>query len=304
MHTPQPSKAARLRAQLAARIAQAGHGQPTLIAPGIYDGYGARLVAQAGFEAVYMTGNGVSASLLGRPDVGLVDLSMMAGHARNVAACIDLPLICDADTAYGGIVNVRRTVAEFEAAGVCGIHIEDQISPKRCAQLPGARTVLPFAAAVAKIDAAVQARSDANFVVIGRTDSAASLGLDEAIKRAQAFERVGAGAVFVELKGHAGILDDIRRVADSIAIPCMVNIDAGGALADLHTSAYGAHGIGIAIFPGLIRNSVGFAMREALSTLQTDGNTRNARARMFSSAEYNGALGLVDVEQWEERFPE
>lgn len=304
MSTAPLSKATRLRTQLAARIAQAGRGQPALIAPGIYDGYGARLVAQAGFEAAYMTGNGVSASLLGRPDVGLVDLSMMVTHARNVAACMDIPLICDADTGYGGVVNIQRTVAEFEAAGVCGIHIEDQISPKRCAQLPGARTVLPFGAAVAKIDAAVQAKTDANFLVIGRTDSAASLGLDQAIKRAQAFERVGAGAVFVELKGHPGILGDIRRVADAIAIPCMVNIDAGGALAALHSSALHQHGIGIAIYPGLIRNSVGFAMREALAILQADGSTQAARARMFSSAEYNGALGLDDVEEWERRFPE
>lgn len=298
------SKAARLRAQLAARIAQAGRGQRAVVAPGIYDGYGARLVAQVGFEVAYMTGNGVSACLLGRPDVGLVDLSMIAAHARNVAACIDIPLICDADTGYGGVVNVQRTVAEFEAAGVCGIHIEDQISPKRCAQLPGARTVLPFTSAVAKIEAAVQARSDANFLVIGRTDSAASLGLQEAIARAQAFERAGAGAVFVELKGHAGILDDIRRVADAIAIPCMVNLDAGGALAGLHSSDLHTHGIGIAIYPGLIRNSVGFAMREALATLQTNGNTQAARPRMFSSAQYNGALGLADVEAWEQRFTE
>lgn len=304
MHSPQPSKAARLRAQLAARIAQAGRGQSAVIAPGIYDGYGARLVAQAGFEVAYMTGNGVSAGLLGRPDVGLVDLSMMANHARNVAACIDIPLICDADTGYGGVVNMQRTVAEFETAGVCGIHIEDQISPKRCAQLPGARTVLPFGAAVAKIEAAVKARSDTNFLVIGRTDSAASLGLDEAIKRAQAFERAGAGAVFVELKGHAGILDDIRRVTDAIAIPCMVNIDAGGALAELRSSELHLHGIGIAIYPGLIRNSVGFAMREALGHLKADGSTQAARARMFSSAEYNGALGLAEVEAWENQFTE
>jgi 2-methylisocitrate lyase-like PEP mutase family enzyme len=304
MSTGTLGKAARLRTQLAARIAQAGRGQPALIAPGIYDGYGARLVAQGGFEAAYMTGNGVSACLLGRPDVGLVDLSMIAAHARNVAACIEIPLICDADTGYGGVVNVRRTVAEFEAAGVCGIHIEDQISPKRCAQLPGARTVLPFAAAVAKIEAAAEARSDAHFIVIGRTDSAASLGLDEAIRRAKAFERAGAGAVFVELKGHTGILDDIRRVADAIRIPCMVNIDAGGALADLQSGDLHQYGIGIAIYPGLIRNSVGFAMREALSTLQRDGSTQAARARMFSSAEYNGALGLAEVEAWEQRFPE
>ena len=301
---PSVSRFSQMRRQLRQRLNGAGRTAPALIAPGIFDGYGARLVAQAGFEAAYMTGNGVSASLLGRPDVGLVDLSLMANHARNVAACIDVPLICDADTGYGGIVAVRRTVQEFEAAGVAGIHIEDQLSPKRCAQLPGARSVLDFAEAVAKIEAAVAARNDPDFLIIGRTDSAAAHGLPEAIRRAQAFERVGAAAVFVELKGHAGILDDIRRVADAISIPCMVNMDAGGALAGLHADALHTHGIGLAIYPGLIRNTVGFAMREALQNLQRDGNTDASRSRMFSLQEYSETMGLAEVEAWERRFSE
>ena len=119
-------------------------GTQAVRAPGIYDGYGARLVEQAGFTAAYMTGNGVSATLLGRPDVGLVDLTMMSDHARRVAASINIPLICDADTGYGNVVNVRRAITEFEAAGVAAIHMEDQVSPKRCAQMPGDRTVLDF----------------------------------------------------------------------------------------------------------------------------------------------------------------
>lgn len=297
-------RAGRLRQALRARLAHALQWGGALVAPGIYDGYGARMAAQAGFEAAYMTGNGVSACLLGRPDVGLVDLSLMASHARHVAACIDIPLICDADTGYGGVVGVRRCVQEFEAAGVAGIHIEDQLSPKRCAQLPGAREVLPFKAAVAKIEAAVAARSDENFLVIGRTDSAASCGVAEAIARAQAFERVGAGAVFVELKGHAGILEDIRRVADAVAIPCMVNIDAGGPLAGLQSDQLHSHGIALAIYPSLLRSAVGFAMRDALQHLRQDGSTQAVRPRMLSGQEYNDCLGLPEVELWEARFPE
>ena len=291
-----------LRKTLRQRLAQAGHGAPALIAPGIYDGYGARFVAEAGFEAVYMTGNGVSASLLGRPDVGLIDLTLMANHARNVAACVDLPLICDADTGYGGVIGVCRTVQEFEAAGVCGIHIEDQIAPKKCGQFPGARTVLEFKDAVAKIDAAVAARNDDNFMVIARTDSAGAFGIDEAIRRAQAFEKVGAAAVFVELKAHAGILDDLKRVADAVTIPCMVNIDAGGPLAELHVDNLHTHGIGLAIYPALIRNSVGYAMRDALKHLKQDGSTVAARPRMISGKEYNAVLGLAAVEEWERKF--
>ena len=295
-------RATRLRLTLKARLAAVAQGAPALIAPGIYDGYGARMVAQAGFEAAYMTGNGVSACLLGRPDVGLIDLTLMANHARNVAACIDLPLICDADTGYGGVVAVQRTVREFEAAGVAAIHIEDQVSPKRCAQLPGARNVLSFEEAVAKIAAAVAARDDGNFMVIARTDSAAALGLPEAIRRAQAFEKVGAAAVFVELKGHAGILEDLRRVADALTIPCMVNIDAGGPLAALTADTLHTHGIALAIYPGLIRNAVGYAMQEALGHLKRDGSTAALRLRMLTLADYSAALGLAEVEEWERRF--
>jgi 2-methylisocitrate lyase-like PEP mutase family enzyme len=302
--TPATGRTSRLRQGLRLRLAQAMQGGTTLVAPGIYDGYGARMVAQSGFEAAYMTGNGVSACLLGRPDVGLVDLSLMASHARHVAACLDIPLICDADTGYGGVVGVRRTVQEFEAAGVAAIHIEDQLSPKRCAQLPGAREVLPFETAVARIAAAVAARNDADFMVIARTDSAASCGVAEAIRRAQAFERVGAAAVFVELKGHPGILEDIRRVADAVTIPCMVNIDAGGPLAGLHAEHLHEHGIALAIYPALLRNAIGFAMRDALQHLRHDGSTAAVRPRMLSAQEYNDCLGLPEVEQWEARFPE
>jgi 2-methylisocitrate lyase-like PEP mutase family enzyme len=182
-----------IRQRLRARLAKG----PVVIAPGIYDAYGARFVEQAGFEAVYMTGNGVSASLLGRPDVGLVDLTMIASHARRIAAAVDIPVICDADTGYGNAVNVRRTVEEFESAGVAAIHLEDQVSPKRCGQLPGARPVIELAEAVGKIEAAVAARRDPDFIIIARTDAAEAHGLDEAIKRARAFRKAGADALFV-----------------------------------------------------------------------------------------------------------
>ena len=136
------------------QLRQLINGIGAVIAPGIYDAYGAKLVTNAGFSAVYLTGNGVSASLLGHPDIGQVDLTLMADHARRIAACTHLPLICDADTGYGGIFNIQRTVQEFEAAGVSAIHIEDQRFPKRCAQFEGARSVLDFKEAINQIKAA------------------------------------------------------------------------------------------------------------------------------------------------------
>lgn len=275
---------------------------PLIVAPGIYDAYGARFVEHAGFEAVYMTGNGVSASLLGRPDVGLVDLTMFAQHAHRAAACVSIPLICDADTGYGNAVNVRQTVQEFEAAGVAAIHLEDQVAPKRCGQLPGARPVIELGEAVGKIEAAVAARRDPDFVIIARTDAATGHGLDEAIRRAQAFRKAGADVLFVEMKSGPTILDDLKRVCASVDVPCLVNVSAGGALGELTASEIEQLGMRIAIYPGLARSAAGFAIQEALVTLKRDGNTRALNDRMLSMKDYNAVIGLSDVEEWEKKF--
>jgi 2-methylisocitrate lyase-like PEP mutase family enzyme len=273
-----------------------------IIAPGIYDAYGARLVEQAGFEAAYMTGNGVSASLLGRPDVGLVDLTLITGHAHRVAAAVEIPLICDADTGYGNAVNVRRTVEEFEAAGVAAIHIEDQQSPKRCGQLPGARPVIGLAEAVGKIEAAVAARRDPDFVIIARTDASEAHGLGEAINRGNAFRKAGADVIFVEMKAGPSILEDLRRVASEVEAPCLVNMGAGGRLEELDAGGIGRLGLRIAIYPGLERAAAGYAIREALAALRKDGNVRSLAGRMLNIKEYNEVLKLDEVEEWEKRY--
>lgn len=275
---------------------------PLLVAPGIYDAYGARLVEQAGCEAVYMTGNGVSASLLGRPDVGLVDLTLFTQHAHRAAACVSIPLICDADTGYGNAVNVRHTVREFEAAGVAAIHIEDQVAPKRCGHLPGSRPVIELGEAAGKIEAAVAARHDPDFLIIARTDSAAGLGLDDAIQRVQTFRKAGADVLFVELKSSPTLIEDMKRITSSVDGPCLVNIDGGGKLGDLSAAEIEALGFRIAIFPGLARNAAGFAIREAINALKRDGNTKAVRDRMLTMKEYNQVLELGDVEEWERRY--
>jgi len=273
-----------------------------VVAPGIYDAFGARFVERAGFDAVYMTGNGVSASLLGQPDVGLIDLSLFAAHAHRAAACVDIPLICDADTGYGNAVNVRQTVREFEAAGVAAIHIEDQVAPKRCGHLPGSRPVVSMEEHAGKIEAAVAARRDPDFIIIARTDSATGMGLDEAIRRGQAYRKAGADVVFVELKNSPTILNDLKRVTSEIDAPCLVNIDGGGTLGELTVPEIEQLGFRIAIFPGLGRNAAGYALREAVGALKRDGNTKAVRDRMLSLKEYNEVLGLSDVEDWEKQF--
>jgi 2-methylisocitrate lyase-like PEP mutase family enzyme len=286
------------RQRLRARLSKG----PVIVAPGIYDAYGARLVEQVGFEVAYMTGNGVSASLLGRPDVGLVDLTLITSHAHRVAAAVDIPLICDADTGYGNAVNVRRTVEEFEAAGVAAIHIEDQASPKRCGQLPGARPVIELAEAVGKIEAAVAARRDPDFIIIARTDAAEARGLNEAIKRGKAFRKAGADVIFVEMKSSPSILEDLKRVTSELDAPCLVNMGAGGKLDELDAEAIDRLGLRIAIYPGLERAAAGFAIREALAVLKKDGNTGALRGRMLGLREYDQVLKLEEIEEWEEKY--
>jgi len=277
-------------------------GNNVVQAPGVYEAYGARLVQNAGFNAVYMTGNGVSATLLGFPDVGLVDLTMISDHARRVAHCVDIPLICDADTGYGNVVNVCRTMTEFEAAGVAAIHIEDQVSPKRCAQMEGARMVVDFSEAVKKIEAAVAARSDPDFVIIARTDAAESLGFEEALRRGRAFAAAGADVVFVELKACPDILTQIRRAKEEVGAALLVNMDAGPILKNLRASDAKAIGIDLGIYPGFARHVFGYAMTQALSHLQDHGSIGTYSNNMFNSEQYNAALGLASVENWEKRF--
>lgn len=273
-----------------------------IVAPGIYDAYGARFVEQAGFEAVYMTGNGVSASLLGRPDVGLIDLTLFAAHAHRAAAAVDIPLVCDADTGYGNAVNVRRTVEEFEAAGVAAIHLEDQVAPKRCGHLPGSRPVVTLAEHAGKIEAAMAARRDPDFIIIARTDAAAGLGLEEAIRRGQAYRKAGADVVFVELKSSPGIVEDLKRVTQEIDAPCLANVEEAGGVGDLTAAELDRLGFRVAIYPGLARYAAGYAIREALNVLKADGSTKQARNRMLSFQDYNEALKLSDVEAWEKKY--
>jgi len=227
---------------------------------------------------------------------------MITSHARRIAAAVDIPVICDADTGYGNAVNVRRTVEEFEAAGVAAIHIEDQASPKRCGQLPGARPVIERAEAVGKIEAALAARRDPDFIVIARTDAAEAHGLNEAIRRARAFRKAGADVIFVEMKSGPSILEDLKRVASEVDAPCLVNMGAGGKLDELDAKGIGRLGLRIAIYPGLERAAAGFAIKEALSALKKDGNTRAVRGRMLGLREYNEALGLREVERWERKY--
>jgi 2-methylisocitrate lyase-like PEP mutase family enzyme len=218
-----------------------------VVAPGAYDCITAKLIAQAGFAAVYMTGAGTAATL-GYPDFGLVTMSEMVDNARRIVAAVEPPVIADADTGYGNELNVFRAVREYETAGVAGIHIEDQGFPKKCGHLDD-KEVVPREEWLAKIRAATAARRDRDFVIIARTDARAVAGFDEAVTRANAALAAGADMAFVEAPQT---LDEVAAVPRLVKGPCLFNVVYGGKTPDLDLREVERIGYKLAILPGLL----------------------------------------------------
>jgi len=229
------------------RLRQLLAGPHTVLAPGVYDAIGARLAQQAGFEALYMTGAGVSASL-GYPDYGLVTMSEMVERAGVIARAAGVPLVADADTGYGNELNVTRTVRDYEQRGVAALHIEDQVSPKRCGHLDG-KVLVGVDEFVSKIRAAVAARQDPDFVIIARTDARAVEGLDSAIARANAALAAGADMAFVESPIS---LDEVAAIPQRVHGPCLLNLVQGGRTPVADLDEVQRLGYKLAIVPGAL----------------------------------------------------
>ena len=239
-------------------------GQPgMLIAPGAYDGIGARLIEQAGFSAVYMTGAGTSMAR-GFPDFGLLDMGEMVANAGVMARSVAVPVIADADTGYGNELNVTRTVREYEARGVAGIHIEDQVSPKRCGHLDG-KEVVGRDEFISKIRATVAARRDPDFVLIARTDARAVMDLGEAVWRANAALDAGADMAFVEA---AQSVEEVALIPKLVKGPCLLNVVPGGRTPIFDLREAEAMGYKMAILPGLMIKATIEAGDAALAELK------------------------------------
>ena len=226
-------------------------------------GLTAKLVEQAGFPAVYMTGAGTSAAL-GYPDYGLVTMTEMVENAARLVRSVGVPVIADADTGYGNELNVIRTVREYESRGIAAIHIEDQVAPKRCGHLDG-KEVLPREAFVSKIRAAVSARRNADFMIIARTDARAVVGFDEAIARANLAFEAGADMAFVEA---AQTLEEVALVPRRANGPCLLNVVPGGKTPAVRMTEAQAMGYRLAIFPALLFKAVVEACDEALAAVK------------------------------------
>jgi 2-methylisocitrate lyase-like PEP mutase family enzyme len=234
-----------------------------VIAPGAYDGLTAKLVAQAGFPAVYMTGAGTSVSH-GYPDFGLLTMSEMVDNAARIVRAVDVPVIADADTGYGNELNVFRTVQEYEQRGVAGIHIEDQVTPKKCGHLDD-KEIVSREDYVAKIRAAVAARRDADFMIIARTDARAVAGLEEAVARANAALAAGADMAFVEAPQT---MEELAAVPKQVRGPCLLNVVRGGKTPEIDLLRAQALGYRLAIVPGLLLKAVIGACDEVLAELK------------------------------------
>jgi 2-methylisocitrate lyase-like PEP mutase family enzyme len=263
-----------------------------LVAPGCFDGLSARLVQEAGFEAAYLSGGAVARSM-GIPDIGLVTMSESIERAAQVVSVINLPIIADADTGYGNAVNLVRTVREFERAGVAAIHIEDQITPKRCGHLDG-KEVISLGEMTQKLQAALAARNDPDFCIIARTDARGVNGFDDAIKRGQAFAKLGVDAIFVEAPQSEEELAEIpRRIPN---IPLLVNVFKGGKTPMLPVERLEKMGYRIAIYPSETQRAAIYAMRTALSTLKREGTTESMDAALTTFKERDR---VVDLDGWQ-----
>ena len=269
-----------------------------LVAPGAYDALSARLVEQAGFDVVYMTGFGTTASLAGRPDVGLLTGTEMVDNARRIAAAVDVPVIADADTGYGNAINVVRTVQAYEQAGVAGIHIEDQVMPKKCGHMSG-KAVIGADEMAGKIRAAVAARRDPDFVLIARTDAAAVEGLDAAVARARAYAEAGADLLFVEAPTSE---EDIARVAGELrdVAPLVFNWAEGGKTPPLSLARMTELGFSLVIYPIGTLLAATTGIRALLATLKRDGIP--SLDGLPSFGEFTDLIVLPEIQELEQRF--
>lgn len=276
-------------------------GQPGIVvAPGCYDAFSAKIADHIGFEALYMTGAGVSATLAGAPDVGLLTMTEMVEQALRITDVVALPLISDADTGYGGPLNVIRTIRQFERAGVCAIHIEDQQIPKKCGHLEGKR-VVSTAEMVDRLKAAVDARTDPNFLIIARTDARAVLGMNEALDRARRYADAGADILFVEAPEG---LAEVQRVGEELTGLRPLLLNRGGAEKTPPLSAAEAEQMGfkVIIFPGDAQKAAGQAMLGIYQGMKESGNTRYLAVPMMSFQDRFEILGMSEMRRLETRF--
>lgn len=268
-----------------------------LVAPGAFDGLSARLIERTGFPLIYVTGGGIARSM-GYPDLGLLTMSEVISRVKNIVDVTNIPVLADADTGYGNALNVMRAVREFEAVGVAGIHIEDQVTPKKCGHYEG-KSLVPKEEMMKKIEAAREARTDPNFVIIARTDARAVEGLERAIERGKRYAEAGADMIFIEAPQS---IDEIKKIAKSIAAPLLINMFKGGKTPLVPMKELEAMGYRVVIVPSPLQLAAVHTMKELLQVLKREGTIESFSERMISFKERDEIVGLPEYEKLERKF--
>lgn len=269
-----------------------------LVAPGVADALNARLVAAEGFQALYMTGGGTSAVRLGMPDVGLLTLPEMADNAGRIADASGLPVVSDADTGYGNALNVQRTVRAYEKAGVAGIHLEDQESPKRCGHLAG-KSLVTTEEMCCKIKAACDARRDDDFFIIARTDALTVEGFDAALERGRAYEAAGADMIFVE---SPLTMAHLTAIPKAFNVGTLFNMASSGKTPFLHKDELTKLGFKLAIYPNFAILSAIPAVRHFLRELRDQGTVGHLVKDLATFKDWFDIVGMDEVKATEEKY--
>ena len=285
------------RADFKKRLAQPG----LVVAPGVFEMVSLRLADRMNFEALYMTGYGTVASLLGLPDAGVATYTDMVGRVTSMAGMAKTPLIADGDTGYGGLLNVRHTIRGYEAAGAVAIQLEDQEFPKKCGHTPG-RRVIPMEDMVKKIEVAVNSRTDPNFQIIARTDARTTLGLDEALRRGEAYAKAGADILFIESPES---VDEMQTICHTFReIPLVANMVEKGRTPVLSKEELENLGYKIAIFPVTALLASVHAMTKVYEQFKTTGSSVDQAVDLYDFAELSKLMGFEDVWEFEKKFVE
>jgi 2,3-dimethylmalate lyase len=267
-----------------------------IVLPGVFDALSAKIAEYVGFEAMFQTGYGSSAALLGMPDFGLLNSGETVDNAMRIIRAVRVPVLVDADTGYGNPLNVWRLVRDLESLGAAGIFLEDQVWPKRCGHMVG-KDVIPKDEYIPKLRAALEARQSKDFIIVARTDARAPIGLEEAIERGKAYRKAGADVIFVEAPRS---VEELKKVADEIDAPLVANMIEDGVTPNLSASELLKLGYQIAVFPLSAIYSATFAMRQVLTELRNTGTTKDARNIMVTFKDFNEFMNLdhfVDLER-------
>jgi 2-methylisocitrate lyase-like PEP mutase family enzyme len=278
-------------------IAESG---PPLILPGAPNALTARVVEEAGFDAVYVSGAGLTNTYLGMPDLGLLSLTELAAHVAAIADTVSIPLVVDADTGFGNALNVQRTVRMLERAGAAAIQLEDQVSPKKCGHFAG-KDVVSQAEMVGKVKAAVDARADEDLIVIARTDALATEGFDAALERVAAYQEAGADVLFVEAPRET---EQMAEIAKRVPGVHMANMVEGGLTPILSREELGASGFRIALYANAAMRGAVAGMRNVLGHLAEHGDTREATDLMISWSDRQALVRKPEFDLLEQRYAE